>query len=44
VAVRLSAGGAAQAEVSIPLEVTLDSGSTARVEVHLKLTLNLKPR
>jgi len=41
VAVRVSPGSAAAAVVSIPLEVSLDSG-TARVDVHLRLTLNLK--
>jgi signal recognition particle receptor subunit beta len=42
VAVRVSAEGSGEADVSIPLEVMLDSG-TARVDVHLRLTLSLKP-
>ena len=41
VAVRISSAAAAEADVSIPVEVTLDQG-TARVTVHLRLTLNLK--
>jgi signal recognition particle receptor subunit beta len=43
VAVRASPEGTGQADVTIPLEVTLNSG-TARVDVHLRLTLNLKSK
>ena len=38
---RVPAEAAGEADVSIPIEVTLDSGN-ARINVHLRLTLNLK--